>query len=305
MNIPLEQKNVIFKRYVKDPEDKLRQMLHDINKFEAKFKEDENLLDAYRREYESKKRSLEAKGITKNEKATLTSSIARIQENLKKLSTELEGLKQQRTEAQKVKYVVENYILKGVLPTEQLSKFQFSNTKRGYILSIINLHKKNTLSPEELRTAKEELNSATTKEQMKRIYDNYRQLALNREPSTQAITSEQIEQEAERGDPLEEVEGYLKTIQSFSRAKLSGMEKGKHIVLPKPPKRVSETQTSQTQTLLPLNAFKFIEKNNAKFLEPLTPEKAEELAIKKKTVTSAVLLDPNRYKRRPYVVRSQ
>ena len=81
------------------------------------------------------------------------------------------------------------------------------------------------------------------------------------------------------------------------------MEKGKHIVLPKPPKH--QTQTSQTQTLVPISAFKYIEKGNNKFLQPMTPERAEELNVKKKTVQNVVLLDPNRYKRKPHIRYSQ
>ena len=94
------------------------------------------------------------------------------------------------------------------------------------------------------------------------------------------------------------------------------------LVVPKPPKSVSkpkpattaplpapivedstgaQTQTSQTQTLIPLNAFKFIEKGNKRFLEPMTPEKAEELSIKKKTIQSETILNPDRFKRKPHV----
>ena len=69
-------------------------------------------------------------------------------------------------------------------------------------------------------------------------------------------------------------------------------------------KKVSETQTAQTQTLVPLNAFKFVEKGDQKFLEPVTPIKAEELQMKKKLIKSVVMLDPNRYKRKPYIIHS-
>ena len=81
------------------------------------------------------------------------------------------------------------------------------------------------------------------------------------------------------------------------------------IVQPKPPKTVSkqlaETQTSQTQTLVPLNAFKFIEKGDKRYLEPLTPEQADELTMKKKTIESVVMLNPNRFQRKPYGVYSR
>ena len=72
--------------------------------------------------------------------------------------------------------------------------------------------------------------------------------------------------------------------------------------MPKPPK---SSTTSQTQTIVPYNAFKFVEKGNNRYLETISPEKAEELQMKKKMIQSAVLLDPNRYKRKPYVVKSR
>ena len=75
--------------------------------------------------------------------------------------------------------------------------------------------------------------------------------------------------------------------------------------MPKPPKYVSQSSsTAQTQTTAPHDAFKMKEKGSIKYLQPISPEKAEELETKIKTVQSVVLLNPNRYKRKPYVVRS-
>ena len=317
MNIPVNEKNQIFDKFVKKPEDNLKQMIHDIDKFEAKFKEDDELLNAYEREYESKKTELERKGITKSDKDKILSSITRIQERIKKLSAELDGKKQQRLEAKKVKHVVENYVLKGIHPAEQVTKSQLANIKRGYILSIVNLHNKNALSPEELRTAKDKLNSADNKEQMKRIYDHYRQLALNRAPSTQAITSEQIEQEAAE-DPREEA---VLKLQKFARSM-----KGKHTVLPKPPKHVSIKHqpipiTEQVPEIdivegdLLKNGELYQPKvtgvsaptymYDGKLVKPITPEKEDELSTAKRTVKNVVMLSPDRFKRKPYVIHSR
>ena len=75
--------------------------------------------------------------------------------------------------------------------------------------------------------------------------------------------------------------------------------------MPKQPKYVSQSSsTAQTQTTAPHDAFKMKEKGSIKYLHPISPEKAEELETKIKTVQSVVLLNPNRYKRKPYVVRS-
>ena len=173
------------------------------------------------------------------------------------------------------------------------------------------------LSEKELKTVESLINACTTKEKMKSIYNQYRNIALSKAPSTQALTAEEIEQ---RENPLDDV---VPTVQAFARAKLSQkLAHNKHpSVLEKPPKHVSrphsaralqpqpliedstgaQTQTSQTQTLVPLNAFKFIEKGNKRFLEPMTPETAEELSIKKKTIKSVTILNPDRFKRKPHV----
>ena len=83
------------------------------------------------------------------------------------------------------------------------------------------------------------------------------------------------------------------------------------VSVPKPPKVAPKitpatTQTSQTQTLVPAHAFRFIENNKGiKFMEPLTPEKAAELAQVKKTVRSVVFRPNNRYERKPHVTNSR
>ena len=64
-------------------------------------------------------------------------------------------------------------------------------------------------------------------------------------------------------------------------------------------------QTTQTQTTVPYTSFQFIEKGKNRYIEPITIKKMEELAQVKKTVKNAVLLNPHRYKRKPYIVRSQ
>ena len=64
-------------------------------------------------------------------------------------------------------------------------------------------------------------------------------------------------------------------------------------------------QTTQTQTTVPYTSFQFIEKGKKKYIEAISQKKMEELAEVKKTVKNAVLLNPNRYKRKPYIVRSQ
>ena len=175
------------------------------------------------------------------------------------------------------------------------------NRTRAIYFSLVKRWLSPALSPQEILAAESSLKATTSKEKMKRIYDIYREKALNRVPSTQAMTSEEIEQ---IGNPLEEM---VPTIQAFARSKISQkVAQGKHpLVQPKPPKSVSkpsnDTQTSRTQTLVPLNAFKFIEKGENRFLEPITPEKADDLAMKKKTIKSETILSPDRFKRKPHV----
>ena len=52
-------------------------------------------------------------------------------------------------------------------------------------------------------------------------------------------------------------------------------------------------------------SYQFIEKGKKKYIESISQKKMEELAEVKKTVKNAVLLNPHRYKRKPYIVRSQ
>ncbi len=54
------------------------------------------------------------------------------------------------------------------------------------------------LKPEEIKRYIDEINNTSTKEQMKSIYEPYKNLVLKREPSTQMLTAEQIEEERER-----------------------------------------------------------------------------------------------------------
>ena len=102
-------------------------------------------------------------------------------------------------------------------------------------------------------------------------------------------------------------------------------EPEEHIVIPRQPRRrplqprhqpVPELepedqqmrniqQTTQTQTVVPCTTFQFVKKGKNKYIEPITMKKMEELAQVKKTVKNAVLLNPNRYRRKPNVVKSQ
>ena len=184
------------------------------------------------------------------------------------------------------------------------------NRDRKLYISLVRRWLGKALSAEELKTVESLLNACTSKEKMKRIYNSYRDIALAKVPSTQAMTAEELDQ---RENPLSDV---VPVIQAFARSKLSqNISHSKQpLVQPKPPKRVSRppeepistlTQTSQTQTLVPLNAFKFIEKGENRFLEPMTPEKAEELAMKKKSIKSVTILNGNRFKRKPYIIYSR
>ena len=187
-------------------------------------------------------------------------------------------------------------------PKEKPSKANpQANRDRSLYIYLVNRWLGKALSSEEMKTVVSLLNATTTKDKMKRIYNTYREIALKKVPSTQALTAEEIDQ---RENPLEE---FVPSIQTFARAKLSQKlaQSRQPLVQPKPPKSVSkpsnETQTSQTQTLVPLNAFKFIEKGENRFLEPITPEKADDLAMKKKTIKSETILNPDRFKRKPHV----
>ena len=178
------------------------------------------------------------------------------------------------------------------------SKGKFKRSRHAYVMLLKRYTE--TLTSDEMRSAISELNATDNKDTMRKIFTHYQTLVLNREPSTQALTAEEVERI--QANPLEEL---APTIQAFARAKLSEKIRGNNIVMQKPPKSISQAKTTQTQTVVPYNAFKFTEKGNQRFMEPITPEKAEELQMKKKTIQSVVLLDPNRYKRRPYIVRSR
>ena len=147
------------------------------------------------------------------------------------------------------------------------------HVKIGYINSI-NSRLKHLLGEEEINEAISRITKAHGATEMKKIYNYYKQ--LSRGPRPERLLPQKASSSTDTP-----------------------------IVQSKPPKTISkqlaETQTSQTQTLVPLNAFKFIEKGEKRFLEPMTPEKAEELAIKKKTITSETILNPDRFKRKPHV----
>ena len=94
-------------------------------------------------------------------------------------------------------------------------------------------------------------------------------------------------------------------------------EPEEHIVIQRQPKRrqiqprsqpvpeLEESSPPIAQTTVPYTAFQFIEKGKKKYIESISQKKMEELAEVKKTVKNAVLLNPHRYKRKPYIVRSQ
>jgi hypothetical protein len=44
---------------------------------------------------------------------------------------------------------------------------------------------------------------------------------------------------------------------------------------------------------------------DGKLVKPITPEKEDELSAVKRTVKNVVLLSPDRFKRKPYVVHSR
>jgi len=165
-----------------------------------------------------------------------------------------------------------------------------------------------TFSPVEINQIEKLINAATSKEKIVHIYEHYKDISDQALSSTQALTTEGIEQTE---NPLGDI---APIIQAFARSKLSEniRESKQHLVLPKPPKRVSRppteepigTQTSQTQTASPYGAFKFVDNKDNKILQPISPEKAEELAIKKKIVKNVVMLSPDRFRRKPYVVHS-
>ena len=194
-------------------------------------------------------------------------------------------------------------------------KIPFNQSRRGYMTSITRWLSP-TLSQEEMRSAEAKLGATNSIEQMKRIYDYYRHLALNRAPSTQAMTSEQIEQEV-LGDPREEA---VLKIQKFVKS-----VKGKHKVLLKPPKSVSiKHQPMPLDELAP--ELDVVEgdllKNgelyqpkvsgvsapaymyDGKLVKPIPQEIADDLAVKR-NVQNVVLLDPNRYTRKPYIIHSR
>jgi len=219
--------------------------------------------------------------------------LAKLKEQLQKDIEELHKYKEDAEGAQQVLKV--RQYKKG----KQTSSTSLNRDKKLYI-SLARRYLSKGLSEKEMKTVESLLTACTTKDKMKRVYEQYREIALTKAPSTQALTAEEIEL---RENPLEEV---MPPIQAFARAKLSEKirQSKEHMVLPKPPKHISHgatTQTSQTQTLIPLNAFKFIEKGNKRFLEPMTQEKAEELAIKKKTIKTETILNPDRFKRKPHV----
>jgi len=242
---------------------------------------------------EADKKINELKSKKKNKKEE-----AELDEMKRQFAMDEEDLRKWKADADEANKLLKQREMKKVTMVE-------INRTRTIYFTLVKRWLSHALSPQEILAVESSLKATTSKEKMKRIYDIYREKALNRVPSTQAMTSEEIEQ---IGNPLEEM---VPTIQAFARSKISQkVAQGKHpLVQPKPPKSVSkpsnETQTSQTQTLVPLNAFKFIEKGENRFLEPMTPEKAEELAMKKKSIKSVTILNGNRFKRKPYIIYSR
>ena len=91
------------------------------------------------------------------------------------------------------------------------------HTRTGYI-NAINIHLK-FLSEDELKDAEQQIKRAHNVDEMKKIYFKFRDLNGTKTlvASTQAMTSEQIEEE--RGDPL--AEEYIPKIQPHMRSVLS------------------------------------------------------------------------------------
>ena len=148
----------------------------------------------------------------------------------------------------------------------------------GYLVSLSKLREK--LKPDDFQTAVDSINFAKDKNEMIDIYKFYKARAKGEQVPERLLPKPTMTQTTTI-DPM---------------------------IIDKQPKYVSKgatSQTSQTQTLVPLNAFKFIEKGENRFLEPITPEKADDLAMKKKTIESVIMLNPNRFRRKPHVVYSR
>ena len=159
---------------------------------------------------------------------------------------------------------------------------RYKHVRTGYKIQLLKFESK--LDRNVLQTAMDSIQYANNKNEMKDIFNYYKAVANG-------------EQVPERLIPPQSSSAETHPPQSSSAE-----------TQPKPPKYVSQgiaTQTAHTQTLVPLNAFKFIEKGENRFLEPMTPEKAEELAMKKKSIKSVTILNGNRFKRKPYIIYSR
>ena len=312
MNDPLFDEG-IYKQYASKSTQELEEIIDDIDSEETKYLDMEARKDFLSNETNKiyyKVQELKEKQ-KKNEKKEREEKIIKLEKEYTSYKQEWEYIKKEldssqkaRVELMKIKHVIKKFILKGVTPILSHSKQEIGHPKIKQLRSLYKSHLRrwlsSVLSPEEIRNAEDDLNTANGEQQLKSIYDHYKQLAFSKGASTQALTAEEVERI--QSDPREDV---VPRIQAFARAKLSEKIRSNNIVMPKPPKYVSQSSsTAQTQTTAPHDAFKMKEKGSIKYLQPISPEKAEELETKIKTVQSVVILDPNRYKRRPYVVKS-
>ena len=285
MNDPLFDEG-IYKQYASKSTQELEEIIDDIDSEETKYLDMEARKDFLSNETNKiyyKVQELKEKQ-KKNEKKEREEKIIKLEKERASYKQEWEYIKKEldssqkaRVELMKIKHVIKKFILKGVTPILSHSKQEIGHPKIKQLRSLYKSHLRrwlsSVLSPEEIRNAEDDLNTANGEQQLKSIYDHYKKLASGELSSSEPSSSAPIKTEG--------------------------------IVMPKPPKHVSQSSsTAQTQTLVPHDAFKFKEKGSIKYLQPISPEKAEELETKIKTVQSVVLLNPNRYKRKPYVVRS-
>ena len=71
------------------------------------------------------------------------------------------------------------------------------------------------------------------------------------------------------------------------------------VIIPKKPKSEVGTQVTQPQSRP--NAYMY----EGKLIKPIPQEKVDELSMKKKTIESVVMLNPNRFQRKPHGVYSR
>ena len=155
--------------------------------------------------------------------------------------------------------------------------------KAGCILSI-KKHLAKALSSDEVRWAISDVEGATTVKKAREVYYFYRDLAKSVVASTQAMTGEYIDLD-ERGDPVEDYEKALRTIQQFARARNSDqlVKLGK----PKKPEHRTVKSTQYTSHQLSLETWSAYQKRRQremveffrKYKYPRNVQQQMELAV--------------------------